>query len=104
MKVRLTAIILAVFFLWENAQAFTQLNSFSKSNEIKIASSSLRNVAFENTAAQDEFTHRPATILFNFSTTFSLKVLQRHVFVTSTFSSFIHKPSQPFILYRVLRN
>ena len=104
MKVRLTIIMLAVFFLWGNAQPFTQVNSFGKSSEIKIASSSLKNVCFENNADEDEFTHHPATILFNFSTTFYLKVLQRLVFVTSVSSSFIHKLSQPFILYRVLRN
>ncbi|MEO7989330.1 MAG: hypothetical protein ABI663_07300 [Chryseolinea sp.] len=104
MRVRLTAIMLAVFFLCGNAQAFTPLNAFGKSSEIKIASSSLKNASFENSADEDEFTHHPASILFNFSTTFSLKVLQRHVFVTSSASSFIHKPSQPFILYRVLRN
>ena len=104
MKVRFTTVMLAVFFLWGNAQPFTQANSFSKSSEIKIASSSLKNISFENDADEDEFTHHPATILFNFSTTFSLKVIQRHAFVTSSSLSFINRSSKPFILCRVLRN
>ena len=101
MKARLTVLILTLLFLWGNVQASGQSSSSGKSHEVKIVSSSfVKSFSTENGVAEDEFTYYPASILLNFSTIFFLRAIQSPVLATS----FIHKPSQAFILYRVLRN
>lgn len=101
MKVRLTALVLTILFLAGNVQASVQPDSHSKSHELKIAPLSfVKSLSSEKSLGEDEFTHYPAAIHLNFKTTFTLRALQRPVFSPS----FTHKPSQFFILYRVLRN
>jgi len=101
MKTRLTILTLMIFFLWGNVQAYAQSSSVSKSHEIKVVSSSiLKSYSSEGTLAEDEFTHWPSNVLLNFSTLFVLRAAQRPVAVPS----FLHKPTEVFILYRVLRN
>jgi len=101
MIVRLTAMVLAVFFLGGSVQTSAQPNSFNKSYELKIvASSYVKSFSSEKSLGENEFTYSPETILLNFKTTFVLRAIQSPVLI----ASFIHKPSQAFILFRVLRN
>jgi hypothetical protein len=101
MKIRLTAILLTVLFLWGTTQLSAQPKSSGQSYELKIvAPSFVKSVSSENSLGEDEFTHNPVAVLLNFKTTFILRAAQRPGFTPS----YTHKPSRVFILFRVLRN
>jgi hypothetical protein len=101
MKIRLTALLLMVLFLWGTVQVSAQPKSSGKSHELKIVTPSfIKSVSSENSLGEDEFTHYPVAVLLNFKTTFILRAAQRPVLTPS----FTHKPSRFFILFRVLRN
>ena len=101
MKIRLTAMLLTVLFLWGTTQVSAQPKSSTQSYELKIAAPSfVKSISSENSLGEDEFTHYPVAVLLNFKTTFTLRAAERFVLTTSV----SHKPSRFFILYRVLRN